>query len=174
MTWKSFIDKFKSRVDFESLEFIDAIEMITCHHVEVLKKSKVPVFVFVDEYRRLAQACLKAGAPDPEFVILRAIGESLYSFNRPTVLISTLDYAPLLREGASVTLMICRWCVFIFCIRLMSLLNSGSSPSERVATPDQVHRASPAVWRRGICKRAAVHGESPRRPVCGAAGRSCA
>lgn len=109
MAWKPFIENFKSHVDFESLELIDAIEMITCHHVEVLKKSKVPVFVFIDEYRRLAQECLKANAPDPESAVLSAIGESLYSSNRPTVLISTLDYAPLLREGMFVFQLLLRW-----------------------------------------------------------------
>ena len=108
ISWESFVRQFESLIDFKSFNIVDAIEVITCHRVDILKQSKVPVFIFIDEYRCLAKRCLEKGMSDPESVVQSAIGAALHSLDRPTILISTLDYAPLLREGASVTRLFCQ------------------------------------------------------------------
>jgi hypothetical protein len=85
-----------------SLTITEAIGMISCHRVEILKKPKVPVFIFIDEVRQLTKTCEGKGISTkffPEMDLLRAVARALHSPDQPTFLISTLDYAPLKREG---------------------------------------------------------------------------
>ena len=103
MPWKDFLGHFcilEPSVSFLSIS--TAIALITCHRVEVLKKSKVPVFIFIDEIRQLTKSFEEAGGgfkPAPEAVLLKAVANVLHSSDKPTVLISTLDHTPMLRFG---------------------------------------------------------------------------
>lgn len=89
------------KINYQSITLTEAISMITCHRVEILKGLKVPVFIFIDEFRQLAQKC--ASPPEVETLendVLSFIGLALRSADHLTVLISTLDHTPLLRAGA--------------------------------------------------------------------------
>ena len=103
MPFKRFITRFfviQPLVSF--LSITEAIDLITCHRVEILKKPKVPVFIFIDEIRQLTKSCEDAGntiKPAPESVLLKAVANALHSRDQPTVLISTLDHTPMLRFG---------------------------------------------------------------------------
>ena len=103
MPWKDFLRHFfvlKPSVSFLSIS--TAIALITCHRVEVLKKSKVPVFIFIDEFLQLTQSFEEAGGgfkPAPAAVLLRASAGALHSPDKPTVFISTLDHTPMLQFG---------------------------------------------------------------------------
>lgn len=83
--------------------------MISCHRVEILKKPKVPVFIFIDEIRELDKKFGGTGKNtklSPEMELLKAVAGALQSPDQPTFLISTLDHTPLLRLSAISTLIV--------------------------------------------------------------------
>ena len=75
--------------------------MINCYQVEVLKKPKVPVLIFIDVFHRIARVCARKGASaKQELVILKSIEAALRRPDRPMVFISVINPTPLLQHGA--------------------------------------------------------------------------
>jgi hypothetical protein len=80
----------------------DAVDLISRHRVETLKKTKVPVFIFIDEHHQIAKSCREAGKLDPDDWVFSSMISALHSPGpRTTVMISTLDYMPVLEYGSS-------------------------------------------------------------------------
>ena len=75
-----------------------AVALILQHRVEVLKKLEpVPVFVYVDEFRKLFDKCSRArGGMD----VLSSIDMFLSQPEKHTVVISTLESTALIEYGS--------------------------------------------------------------------------
>jgi hypothetical protein len=79
-----------------------AINLILRHRVEVLKLEPVPVFVFVDEFRKLYDTCNTAHEyRGQDKAVLNSIGAVLSQPEQHTVMISTLESSAL-KEGVSI------------------------------------------------------------------------
>ena len=80
-----------------------AVALILQHRVEVLKKlDPVPVFVFVDEFRKLFEKCSR-GQGDyrgQDMDVLSSIGILLSQPEKHTVVISTLESTALIEDGS--------------------------------------------------------------------------
>ena len=79
-----------------------AVELILQHRVEVLKLEPVPVFVYVDEFRKLFDKCSRAqgGYCGQDMDVLSSIGELLSQSEKHTVVISTLENTALVGDGS--------------------------------------------------------------------------
>ena len=105
-----------NQFDLASLEICRALDMISCYRVEVLKKPKVPVILFVDEFRKLAEYCnMHYPMKHQESSVLTSIGSALHTADQHTVLVSTLDHTPLLDNSTKLPCFSCAVSFLICC-----------------------------------------------------------
>jgi hypothetical protein len=80
----------------------EAVQIILQHRAEVLKLGPVKVFVFVDEFRKLFDECHENQGDyhGQDMAVLKSIGILLSQPEKHTVVISTLESTPLVKDGS--------------------------------------------------------------------------
>ena len=149
----------KLRINYESITLTDAVKIITCHRVEILKQEDAPVFVFIDEFRHLAKVCADPIKADKlENDVLSSVGQALRESDRLTVLISTLDHTPMLRAGIMFFNMSLTQCDVKpgLILVIFSLLLFRSESSECIWSSRQVYCTPTVIGFGCICRYEAV------------------
>ncbi len=81
------------------------------HRTKVLKlEAEFPVFLFVDEFRKLNEACIKLQQyREQDMFVLRSLGNFLDQPLKHTVMISTLESTALIDNGSFRCCAVCYW-----------------------------------------------------------------
>ena len=91
-----------SKIFENDLDPTSAVRLIMEHRTKVLKlEADVPVFVFVDEFRKLHEACVQEQQyREQDLSVLSSLGNFLDQPLKHTVMISTLENTVLNENGS--------------------------------------------------------------------------
>ncbi len=92
-----------SEIFQNDLDPTSAVRLIMEHRTKVLKlPANVPVFLFVDEFRKLYEECNKNPGQyrKQDFDVLKSLGNLLEQPLKHTVMISTLENTVLIENGS--------------------------------------------------------------------------